>query len=73
MVPGVWLLQPGIVQLSHVAANPFGGLFEIGPIQRWQLVAIGHSIESHTLCDRRYRLEIRRSQIDEPLGDVFNG
>src|ERR1035441_3206868 len=66
--PGAWLFQPGIVQLGHVPANPLGGPFEIGPVQGWQLVAIGHSIESHALCGRADRLEIRRSQSVELIG-----
>ena len=70
--PSAQLLQPGIVQLGHVPANPLGGRFEIGPVQGWQLVAIGHSIESHALGGRANRLEIRRRQPVQPLGDVFN-
>ena len=71
-VPSAWLLQPGIVQLGHVPANPLGGPFKIGPVQRWQLVAIGNSIESHALCGRADRLEIRRRQPAETLGNIFN-
>src|SRR5208283_5688344 len=71
-VPGAWLLQPGIVQLGHVPANPLGGLFEIGPVQGRQLVAIGHSIESHALGGRANRLEIRRSHPAETFGNLFN-
>src|SRR5208337_2870559 len=47
-------------------------LFEIGPVQGWQLVAIGHSIESHALGGRANRLEIRRSQPAETFGNIFN-
>src|ERR1035441_10628485 len=63
---------PGILQLGHVPANPLGGPFEIRPVQGWQLVAIGHSIESHPLCGRVDRLEIRRSQPAETAGNIFD-
>src|SRR5208337_1599748 len=70
-IPRAWLLQPGIVQLGHAPANPLGGPFKIGQVQRWQLVAIGYSIESHALCGRANRLEIRRRQPAETFGNLF--
>ena len=72
-IPSARLLQASIVQLSQAPANPLGGPFEIRAVQGWQLVAIGDSIEGHALCSHANRLEIRRSQPVQPLGDVLNG
>src|SRR5271157_71722 len=71
-IPRAWLLQPGIVQLGHVPANPLGSPLEVGPVQRRQLVAIGNSIESHALCGRANGLQIRRRQPVQPLGNIFD-
>jgi hypothetical protein len=48
------------VRLNYSTAHTVDGLFEIRPVQRWQLIAAGESVESHPLRRRANRLNVSR-------------
>ena len=48
------------VRLSYSRAHTIDGLFEIRPVQRWQLITAGEPVESHPLGRRANRLNVSR-------------